>query len=466
MAALESAAKQRILTINATSEERRNALAQHLTPKETARLAASMFAYSNSELTCLDMGCGTGMLSVALYERYGSLVQEIDCIEADPILAHICDEELNEIPHRIIVADALLKTPEKEYDRIILNPPYKKMANSDERQRLLPVKASNLYSAFLAVALSRLADKGECVAIIPRSWTNGDYFTPFRQWALGRFSLDALHVYGSRTEIFSDTNVLQETMIVKFSRRPQIDDIEVSVSNTKCSDVNKHKYRSSDLMVGDGREVRIAPGRGSLSETVASIGLCPSTGKVVDFRSKERVYTEYNEAVSDAENESDIFKLVYAGNFRSGQFTHPANIGKPQWFRADDKSSRAQIIQPGCYVLVKRFSSKEERRRVVAFPIETDIPIAFENHTSFIHSGTSRNIVPLPSLHFARGLSIWLNSTFIDDWFRDISGSTQVNAKDIKAMPCPSTDQIQSYGLCWKPNMPQEDIDLLVRSSI
>ena len=455
---IDSAAEQRIKAIKATSEEKRHALAQHLTPPETALLAASMFSDVDKPIECLDIGAGTGMLSVALVNRYDGAISHIDCLEADAILAKICDEELQGTPHSVIVDDVLVATPEKEYDRAILNPPYKKMASNDERQKLLPVHSANLYSAFLAIALSRLADDGECVAIIPRSWMNGDYFTPFRQWALGQFSLDHIHIYGSRTEVFEDTNVLQETMLVRFSKRPQANIIKVSQSTGKGDEITTAEHRAEDLIVGDTKVVRIAPPSGNITETVASRGYCPSTGKVVDFRSRERIYRTYEEAKTEAD-ESNIYRLVYVGNFRTGEFVHPADIGKCQWYRADDKSSIAQLIQPGSYVLVKRFSSKEEPRRVRAYPITIEEPTAFENHSSFIHAGTPRKVVPLASPELARGIAIWLNTTFIDEWFRDVSGSTQVNAKDIKAMPCPSTEALLSLGKGWKAQMTQEDYD-------
>ena len=109
--------------------------------------------------------------------------------------------------------------------------------------------------------------------------------------------------------------------------------------------------------------------------------------------------------------------------------------------------------------MVKRFSSKEEKRRVVAYPLIVDKPIAIENHLNFIHQGKPRKVIPLRSKELCNGLVIWLNSTFIDDWFRDVSGSTQVNAGDIKAMPCPPITQLEFLGHQWHMGMSQNEID-------
>ena len=65
----------------------------------------------------------------------------------------------------------------------------------------------------------------------------------------------------------------------------------------------------------------------------------------------------------------------------------------------------------------------------------------------------------MDSKELAQGLTIWLNTTFIDAWFRDVSGSTQVNAKDIKSMPCPLLENLEAIGKLWHPNMNQDEID-------
>lgn len=467
MPSIEAAAEQRIRAIEATGEAHRRAFAQHLTPKETALLAASMFSPAEGGgLRCLDLGAGTGMLSVALMSRYGDRIAHVDCVEADPVLARVCDEELGSVDHSVIVADALTGTPDQKYDRVILNPPYMKMGTDDPRQEVLPVHCANLYSAFMAIALTRLAEKGEAVAIVPRSWMNGGYFAPFRRWALAGWSLDSIHVYGSRTEVFRDTKVLQETMLVRFSRCRQVPFIKVGQSGGKADEVEVLEHPAADLITGDDRVIRIAPMAGGVVGTVESRGYCPSTGKVVDFRSRDRIYMTREEAGDAGARPEDVYRLVYAGNMRTGELRHPADIGKCQWFRADDESALAQLIQPGSYVVVKRFSSKEEARRVVARPITIDEPIALENHTSFIHQGTPRRVVPLAGKDLARGLAVWLNSTYIDGWFRDVSGSTQVNAKDIKAMPCPDEGTLTRLGRGWRPAMGQEEVDEAVRGIV
>lgn len=459
--ALMTAERTRSHVVASTKETTRADYSQYLTPFQTAKLAASMFSdYVDGQmLRCLDLGAGTGILSVALAERYGGRMS-VDCIEIDPNLAAICDGELArlEVRHRVFVGDALLAPIEPGYDRVILNPPYKKMAAGDARQAGLPTRSPNLYSAFMMVALWALAPGGECVAIVPRSWTNGQYFQQFRMWAFSNCSLDAMHIYGSRTEIFSDTNVLQETMLVRFSKRPQVPTIRVSESQVKDSEPIVHEYAFNELVGADGDlAVRVTPaGRGSLDGMVAlkASGLCASTGKVVDFRSREVLRREF---------EPGLNRLIYAKNFTQDGFEHPIDDYKPQWIDCSSDKFTKQLIPEGSYVVVKRFSSKEEVRRVKAYVLDLDEPEALENHLNYIHAGTPRRTVPLdPTL--ARGLALWLSSTGVDAWFRARSGSTQVNASDLNATPVPSAKQLVELGERWSLGLTQEEVDGLCQS--
>src|SRR5438128_11160288 len=76
-----------------------------------------------------------------------------------------------------------------------------------------------------------LANKGELVAIPPRSFCNGPYFRLFRDQLLDTMSLRRLHLFDSRSAAFGKDNVLQENVIfhtVKGEKQKQ----EVIVSNS------------------------------------------------------------------------------------------------------------------------------------------------------------------------------------------------------------------------------------------
>ena len=99
-------------------------------------------------------------------------------------------------------------------------------------------------------------------------------------------------------------------------------------------------------------------------------------------------------------------------------------------------------------MILRRFSAKEERSRLVAAVLPNqefkDSKIGIENHLNYIHAnqtGLERNL--------AFGLAVLLNSTFMDRYFRVFNGNTQVNAYDLRLTPFPTKNLIEKIGGLW-----------------
>ncbi|HET6527783.1 MAG TPA: BsuBI/PstI family type II restriction endonuclease [Balneolaceae bacterium] len=123
-------------------------------------------------------------------------------------------------------------------------------------------------------------------------------------------------------------------------------------------------------------------------------------------------------------------------------------------------------MKNGWYVLTRRFSSKEEKRRIYASefnPASTDKEfVGFENHLNVIHQNKSGL-----DEYLARGLKTYLNSTLVDDYFRQFSGHTQVNASDLKKIKYPDLKTLIELGeKSTNAYQSQEDIDKLIESII
>lgn len=133
----------------------------------------------------------------------------------------------------------------------------------------------------------------------------------------------------------------------------------------------------------------------------------------------------------------------------------PRAIRKHQGFAVRIASDEKLLLPEGYYVVVKRFSAKEERRRLVAAVWDPTIhrgPVAFENHLNFFHAdgaGLDRNL--------AVGLSYWLNSSLVDDFFRTFSGHTQVNATDLRSLRFPSRAKLISIGQTLRIELPEQN---------
>ena len=174
----------------------------------------------------------------------------------------------------------------------------------------------------------------------------------------------------------------------------------------------------------------------------------------MDFRLK-------NELRADAE--PGTVPLLYPGHFGGDGLVWP----KPGFKRANaicnNRDTAKWLFPSGFYAVTRRFSSKEEKRRIVANVVDPDAlkasMIGFENHLNVIHE----NRRPL-SEDIARGIAAYLNSTIVDQHFRQFNGHTQVNAMDLKKMLYPSREALASLGVWAKAERraTQEAIDARV----
>ena len=161
----------------ALSPERKQQWEQFLTPAPVAEQAAGLFTPAVEPVRILDLGSGTGILA-AMVAAHAPAGSGVTAIEQDTDLAKASEVSIRQVCDDVEVIaksvfDVLL---DDRFDRVILNPPYKKISPVTIPTASGGVKITNLYTAFLVIAIQALAERGECVAIIPRSWMNGEYF--------------------------------------------------------------------------------------------------------------------------------------------------------------------------------------------------------------------------------------------------------------------------------------------------
>lgn len=482
---------RRVAALGTLDEARQASLGQFFTPARAAELIASMATLPRGgTVRILDPGAGAGSLTAALVARFldESPGVEIDvaAVEIDervvPFLAETLDDCKQTAAKRgvrltsqVVVGDFIagstgllerIPALEGPFDIVVMNPPYAKLGLSSEHRQALQVEGvdcPNLYAAFLALGAAALRDGGQLVAITPRSFANGVYFEGFRRHLLAAVSLDRIHTFESRSTVFADTGVLQENVIFAATKGGSRGCVTLS-SSRGHTDAVVSRQVPYDLVVhpGDAHQfIRITTDDGAaiagLPGRLSDLGVTASTGKVVDFRVRDWLV--------DA-GAADAVPLVYPGNIRGGVVEWPREIRKAQGFVSADLRARALLVPSGHYVVIKRFSAKEERRRVVAAvwdpEVNGDRPVAFENHLNILHAGghgLDRDL--------AVGLSLWLNSTPLDDYFRTFSGHTQVNATDLRTLPFPPLNALRRLGAGRAAMLPaQDEIDALVATLI
>lgn len=487
---------ERLRISDALRASRRAELGQFLTPVTVARQIAAMSSSLNGSVHLLDPGAGIGALGAALVARL--LTQErpptaitLSTFELDDgmlpalnrtmeALADVCEaagvQFKSDLRHEDFLAAgvgqveaSLFVKPIDPFDAVIMNPPYRKIgSNSVERHlsRRLGLETTNIYAAFLAAAVGLLKPDGEVLAIVPRSFANGTYYRPFREWFTARMTFQRLHLYERRDSAFADDDVLQENVIFQAIKTVSVPDFVIVTTGTDPidSDPSYRQVKYEQLIrpddasrvihiVPDETNQRIADRVDSLPATLEDLDIGVSTGRVVDFRA-----TQYLRAEPD----KNTVPLIYPSHLRGGRVEWPAVAGRKPNALVNSPNSADLTVPEGLYVLTKRFSSKEERRRIVAAlydPAEVSLgPVGFENHLNYFHcggKGLDRGM--------ALGLRAYLNSSLIDLHFRQFSGHTQVNAGDLRRLRYPSVAAIRRLGeRAREAGLNQQELDRII----
>lgn len=480
--------------------ERQEELGQFLTAQPVADFMASMFGPLPRTVRLLDAGAGAGALTAAFVSRCcrelrGVRAIEVTVYELDEDILDALADTLSECERlcsaagirftsTIHAADFIEEMSARlagdlfgavppAFDVAIANPPYRKIGTDSAERRALRsvgVETSNLYTGFISLIQRLLAPGGQLVGITPRSFCNGPYFRPFREDLLSHLELRRLHVFDSRKAAFRDDSVLQENIIfhaVKGQNQPA--EVVISSSSGEPGDevaeaaipfaeiVHPHDAEKFIHIPSEAFHATAKDTMAGLHTNLAALGLTVSTGRVVDFRLKAALRKEPGPGT---------VPLLYPCHFNGGTVHWPKLEARKPNAILDNNDTRPWLVPSGVYLLTKRFTSKEERRRLVACLFDPEqVPaewVGFENHLNYFHAdrrGMERTL--------ALGLFAFLNSTVVDQYFRRFSGHTQVNATDLRTLTYPDRDTLCAMGRELKMlNLAQEQIDQIVTNHL
>ena len=493
--------------------QKRAQLGQYMTPAPIARFMANLFsAETQREMRVLDPGAGVGALSAALAERLCAAavkprLVEFVCYEIDPVLSGYLSDTLVQAKARcrdarihaigrflekdFILDHGIARQPslfdvagdhDAGFTHAILNPPYRKISTGSAHRaalRAAGLETSNLYTGFMFVTARQLRDGGEMVAIVPRSFCNGPYFKLFRKHFFSMMSLRHIHVFEKRNRAFRDDDVLQENIVFHAVKDGRRSEVTITASRGAAFDVDpaRRVYTAEDMtrrtvphdsvihdrdpdrfvhIATDGIEQGIVDRMAHFKATLTDIGVEVSTGPVVDFRLKDDLRAEPEEGTAP---------LIYAAHFQDGKLSWPKAMRKPNAIRLSEKSRKWLWANTGSYVVTRRFTSKEERRRIVASVYASNLPgqwIGFENHLNVFHSGRAGM-----SHALATGLALYLNCSLVDRFFRQFNGHTQVNATDLRSLRYPNRAALERLGTEYEGRtLSQRDIDMIMEREI
>lgn len=471
---IDNIISQTNMYINEMPKKERKKYGQFFTSKETALFMAGLYNISNEieSISILDAGAGSGILSCALVEllqKKKNLKRiEITCYENDNNILNLLKNNLEyiksnsqiDLKYEIIVDNYIISqyfdfnkmmggnSNPKKYDIVIGNPPYMKINKDAPEAKAMKVVcygAPNLYFIFASMGLFNLKNDGEMVYIIPRSWTSGAYFKRFREYFLTESRLENIHLFVSRNKVFDKEDVLQETMIIKVRKTcntPKAVVVTSSQSSNDFKNITEMKVPYEIVVSGEEKYVYLVTDENEIDvlkklnkwrNTLPSIGLKMKTGLTVDFRNRDILRNE---------KEKGAIPLFYPCHIKDGFVKFPIN--KEHEYVVTEQKGLIQKNRN--YLFVKRFTAKEEKRRLqcgiyLSKKYQQYKSISTQNKINFI-DGLSTEL----SECVVYGLYTLFNSTLYDSYYRILNGSTQVNSTEINAMPVPELSEIQEIG--------------------
>lgn len=470
---------------SSVSQQHKKENGQFFTPIEIAELMASYSEFADDSICILDPGCGSAVLSCTLIEHIANTNENLRTVklvayETDSKLIPISQQALDYlekwgnkqgiiIKTKLYKEDFILQNSDcfketgdlfskhiEQFDIIISNPPYFKLSINDKRAKAGKIVVNghpNIYAIFMALSAKLLKENGELIFITPRSYAAGGYFKIFRRYFFKLIDLDKVHLFVSRKDTFSRDKVLQETVIIKGTRRLKPEPQVTISSSSGLKDLKApliKTFPKKDIIDLNSNEKILYLPTTDYDEAVLEIfknwtgnlakyNIKISTGPVVAFRARDYLRKSFeNGTVQTA-------PLFWLHNVKQMILEWPIVKPKKEQYINIEEKSMPLLIQNKNYILLRRFSSKDDKNRLIAAPyfcnfIKADF-IGVENKVNYIYR---------PKGHLERnevvGLCALLNSSLFDAYFRIFNGNVNVSATELREMSLPPIETIQEIG--------------------
>ncbi|GAV21074.1 adenine-specific DNA-methyltransferase [Mariprofundus micogutta] len=462
-------------------------MGQYMTPPSVARFMSQRCIphAHKSSLCVLDPAAGSGVLAAAAIEGLMDCdtkpknIKLILC-ELDgrmiPTLKKLANNLRNRaklkgvsltvsIKHGDFLLSQMALSSKAIADVIIANPPYFKINASDERAEKHSYAVygqPNIYGLFMAACAKLLKRNGKWCFITPRSWTNGAYFAAMRKHLFNNLHIEAMHTFESRTEHFTDDEILQEAMITWATTKAKSNQNVIVSSSAGLADLHNSQLNNMPLnqvIDDDDDQMLILPTHvngidlKAWGSTLENYSLKVSTGPIVAFRADKFVRLRKSK---------QTVPFLWMQHIKHMAVQWP--IKKKREHIVANAASAWMLVPNENMVVMRRFSPKEDERRVVAAPyIEGSLPgavIGLENHTNYIYR-PGGNVTEAEAV----GLAAYLNSRVVNQYLRAVAGNTQINATDLRRLPLPSLDIIRYIGQS-ALGLSLDEIDAVVENAL
>ncbi len=359
---------------------------------------------------------------------------------------------------QVRVADTVAQAFESD-DRerphyVVGNPPYGVCKSGSHLARYADVLDGrvNLYQLFLYFAVQRCAAGGTIAFLMPESLRSGRFFLALRRFLASHTQLVATTDFHARQSLFPD--VEQGVLILAVRKGgaaaskkvPAMVEVVQTADEKTLATTESFVVPIEHVQMGDDMRYMLFKAANKecyallhklchLDASLPRVDLKVHTGRLVWNRQRDHLY--------GAEKEGRA-PVIYAPSIRRYAFAFPPetnSVARQHLLYGKVNTAILDVSTSGQVILVQRTTSRDQSRRIIA----TKAPYWFtwrhtryliENHVNYIDSASCNNgNVPLS---YVLGL---LNSNLLNFLFAALSGTTQVSAWELQALPLVYNDK-------------------------
>lgn len=266
--------------------------------------------------------------------------------------------------------------------------------------------------------------------------------------------VDKIHLFNSRKDTFNRDSVLQETVVIKAIREEIDPNKNVFVSSSAgIKDIFKPtiKYFRAEELIDlnskekilhlptSDKEEQILSLVSSWENVLADFNIKISTGPVVAFRALDFIQNHYENSTVH------LAPLFWLHNVNKMVLEWPKQLKEKEQYIRIESGSNSLLIPNKNYILLRRFSTKDDKSRLIAAPYfcnyaQSDY-IGVENKVNYLYRKGG---------HLDReevvGLCALLNSELLDTYFQIFNGNVNVIATELREMRFPPLNDIKRIG--------------------
>lgn len=464
----------------------RQKLGQFFTPLSTAKkfIEFSEISVTSSKIKICEPACGLCILSCSLIEYLCTLnnINEIEliCFEFDSsitgytkdILAKLfeyCSTCKVKLKYTLIEEDFILYHKDvfnnnysyKTYDIIISNPPFFKLNSYDERVTLakkILYGLPNIYAIFYYISTIIINNKGLLLFLIPRSICSGSFFKQFRAHFINYIKFYKIHLYSTDEKIFDNHSVLYEFVFIKSGKVEFNDEYPIEITHSESIDsiTNIRYYNNFNILKNliplatSKKDLEILEKVNTFSTNLGTLGFEVFYSKLI--------ITKVEKLLNNTPCENCL-PVIWLHNIEQANFIFPVEHKYPNYIQNIENIKPFLIDNESC-IFFRRYNNNDYINRIITAAYKKNLSnysyLAIDRLVGVLLN--KDNNLPIETIF---GVSAYLNSKFVNSYFRMINGIINVTGEMILELPIPDIAVINKIGYDIK-NGYNTEIDKLI----